>query len=192
MTVPSEENAPSDGANTRRGLLLGVAAIATVGGLGVASWRQSGDVARREQSTDVGELSDFWRQQLTGVDGRTIGMSSLRGKPLLINFWATWCPPCVEELPMINQFYLDNGAKGWQVLGIAIDQKSKVEQFLKKMPLAFLVAVDGSAGTQLSRELGNLAGSLPFSVAFSAKSVPIYRKMGKLSEGDLAALSAAA
>jgi len=114
-------------------------------------------------------------------------MADFRGRPLLLNFWATWCPPCVEELPLINAFYKENLANGWQVLGLAVDKASAVQAFLKKMPLEFPVGMAGIAGADLGRSLGNLAGGLPFSVALSANGSVIQRKMGRLTASDLQA-----
>ena len=105
--------------------------------------------------------SKFWELAFETPTGQSIAMVSLKGKPLLINFWATWCPPCVEELPLINRFYQENSNNGWQVLGLAVDQKSAVNGFLAKMPLNFPVALAGMSGVELSKSLGNLSGGLP-------------------------------
>jgi hypothetical protein len=88
-------------------------------------------------------------------------MSSFRGKLLLVNFWATWCPPCVEELPLLDYFFQENRDKNIQVLGLAVDQPSKVRDWLQATPLHFPVGMAGMGGTELSKSLGNLAGSLP-------------------------------
>ena len=161
------------------GFLSGILLIIGIGIYGYFNIRTTFS----DNTTKSIELSQLELQNLSSEK-----ISLKKGKPKVLNFWATWCPPCVEELPLLDQFYRDNAVKGWQVLGIAIDQKVKVEQFLKKMPLAFPAVLDGASGTQWSRALGNLTGSLPFSAAFSAKSQPIYRKIGKLSDTDLANL----
>ena len=112
-------------------------------------------------------------------------MEAFRGRPLLLNFWATWCPPCVEELPLLNRFYADHRAKGWQVVGLAIDQPSNVRQFLARLPLEFPVALGGLAGSDIGRALGNDKGGLPFSVLFGADGNILKRKIGQLTAQDL-------
>ena len=112
-------------------------------------------------------------------------MKSMAGKPLLLNFWATWCPPCVEELPLLNDFYLKNKAKGWQVLGLAVDKLQPVQAFLQKSPLEFPVGMAGLAGTELTRSMGNPAGGLPFTVILGADGSMLHRKMGRVTPEEL-------
>lgn len=120
----------------------------------------------------------FWTKTFTTADGAPLGVARWRGKPLLVNFWATWCPPCVKELPEINQFYAEAKARGWQVLGLAVDQAAPVKAFLQKTPLDFPVALAGPQGLQLVRDLGNAAGGLPFSVVFSETGAISWRRLG--------------
>ena len=93
---------------------------------------------------------------------------------------------------MINDFFRQQRAKGWQVLGLAVDQQAAVERFLARQALDFPVALAGLPGTELSRSLGNLSGGLPFTVVFDAGGQVRQRKMGKLTAADLAAWAAPA
>ena len=164
----------------RAWLYAGVAATGVLAGAGTAWWRWRLDAA------PVGEgWASFWASTLDSPEGKPVPMAGFRGKPLLVNFWATWCPPCVEELPLINAFYEAQRSRGWQVLGIAIDQPSAVRQWLQRSPLSFPVVLAGLQGTEMSKSLGNLAGGLPFSVLFSAKGEVIERKLGQLHADDL-------
>ena len=86
---------------------------------------------------------------------------------------------------MLNQFYQAQRAKGWAVLGLAVDKEASVVPFLQRMPLTFPVAIAGMEGTALSRELGNSAGGLPFTVVFDRHGVVQHRKMGQLLVSDL-------
>lgn len=131
----------------------------------------------------------FWARRFPGLDGQTLDVSPWRGQPLLVNFWATWCPPCVKELPEINQFYKEAKGQGWQVLGLALDKAEPVKAFLQKTPLDFAIALAGADGLGLVRELGNAAGGLPFSVVFDETGEISWRRLGVSSLQDLRQLA---
>ena len=184
------EQMPVEPAATRRRLLLGgVAAAATLAGAGVAWWRLRPAPAPADDAAAVARL---WELQFQGPQGTPVAMANFRGRPLLLNFWATWCPPCVEEMPMLDAFYRQNAAKGWQVLGLAIDQPSAVRSWLQKTPVSFAIGMAGLEGTELARSLGNLTGGLPFTVVFGPDGVVRQRRMGRVSAADLQAWSGAA
>lgn len=164
----------------RRWLAGGVALTAAAGGAWLA-WEQT-----RSTTSNDAALEAFWQLQLQQPEGGVLSLASLRGQPLLVNFWATWCPPCVEELPLLNAFYREQSGKGWQVLGLAVDQPAAVRRFLDKLPLAFPVGMAGLAGTELARSLGNPSGGLPYSVVFDRQGQVTHRKIGKLSAAELA------
>ncbi|SDP93781.1 Thiol-disulfide isomerase or thioredoxin [Rhodoferax sp. OV413] len=163
----------------RRRLLAAVAATAGLAGTGLAWWHhQPGPVL-----ADAEEA--LWRLRLDSPTGSPLEMQAFRGRPVLLNFWATWCPPCVEELPLIDRFFKDHAANGWQVVGLAVDQLPAVQGFLQKTPVSFPVGMAGLGGTELGRSLGNLTGGLPFTVVLGASGAVLHRKMGKLSAADL-------
>lgn len=177
--IPERAESLSD-TRSRRWLLRGLAGSAALAGVGVALWKGGG--------ASVAEpVPGFWAQRWEAPDGGPITLQSFQGRPLLINFWATWCPPCVEELPLINQFFRENRSNGWQVLALAIDKKVPVQAFLQRMPLDFPVALAGMAGADLGRSLGNLTGGLPFTVVLSGDGVVQQRKMGRVLPADLQA-----
>lgn len=170
--------------SSRRNWLLGATAVtaATVGA-GFAWWKLPSVAA----PVAPPPIDGFWSLQWDTPHGNRLAMESFRGRPVLINFWATWCAPCIEELPLINDFYRQNKVNGWQVLALAVDKMTSVQSFLQKMPLEFPVAVAGMSGSELARGLGNLAGGLPFSVVLSAEGAVVHRKLGRLTPDDLAA-----
>ena len=163
----------------RRGLMLGVGGAALAAGAGLAWWRL------RPGEAEAGAAEAFWPLSFQTPGGQALAMASFKGRPLLLNFWATWCPPCVEEMPMLDAFFREHAAKGWQVVGLAVDQPSAVRTFLARTPVTFPIGLAGLEGTDLGRSLGNLAGGLPFTVIFGGDGSVRHRRMGRVSSADL-------
>jgi thiol-disulfide isomerase/thioredoxin len=161
--------------NRRLWIYGAVGAVAAVGG---AMWS-----LRKIGSPRLGDL--VWQQSLTQPAGGELKLAALRGKPLLLNFWATWCPPCVKEMPMLDAFYQANRDKGWQVVGLAVDSPTPVREFLKRVPVSFPIGLAGMEGSELSRALGNPNGSLPFTVVLNAKGEVVVQKLGSIEPSDL-------
>lgn len=162
---------------------VAVGAGAAAAGLAWFSRSQSDESAVPMSAADLA----FWALDFDAPEGGKLPMARFKGQRLLVNFWATWCPPCVEELPLIDAFFAQNSPKGFQVLGIAADNGNAVRAFTAKMPLRFPVALAGLAGVELSRSLGNLSGGLPFTVVFGAAGKVLHRKMGRITPQDLTA-----
>jgi thiol-disulfide isomerase/thioredoxin len=175
-------NSPADAPDPSRRRLLyaGVAGAAALAGAGVAGGRlQPADTGRAAAAA-------LWAMNFDTPAGASLAMQTLRGKPLVLNFWATWCPPCVEELPLLDAFYKQNASKNWQVVGLAIDQPSAVRKFLERTPVSFPIGMAGMGGTELGQSLGNLAGGLPFTVVLGGGGDVLQRKMGRITAADLA------
>lgn len=163
----------------RRTWTWGVAAAAAALGAGVSAWRWTlGAPAPDAEQT-------LWTLRWQRPDGGEVAAADYRGRPLLINFWATWCPPCVEELPLLERFWQQQRPRGWTVLGLAIDQPSAVRQFLQRQPLTFPIGLAGLGGTDLARQLGNARGGLPFTVLLDASGRVAQRKLGQVKADDL-------
>lgn len=187
MNMPVESTPPKINVRPRRrGLTWGIGAAALLAGAGLA-WRQA-SLTDPQNDAKTQNPVDLWNLQFKTLSGESLSMHAFRGKPLLLNFWATWCPPCVEELPLLDHFFQENNAKGWQVLGLAVDKTEAVRQFVYKRPLSFPIGVAGTEGTDLSRALGNLAGALPFTVVFNSTGNIVHRKMGVLNAQELQTL----
>lgn len=175
--------APAHG--RRRWLVAGVAIAAGAAGAWVATRRQPDPAPA---GTDAGDSTEaFWRLSFDTPAGGNLAVAELRGRPLLVNFWATWCAPCVREMPEIDRFYRDHTAKGWQVIGLAIDAPTPVREFLGRVPVSFPIGLAGLEGTDLVRRLGNERGGLPFSLAFDRGGRIAHRKLGETSYDELAA-----
>jgi len=164
--------------NRRRVVFAGVAAAAAAVGAGVA-WHRS----RPDAATSA--AAELWAMRFDQPGGGRLDMAALRGRPLLLNFWATWCPPCVSELPLLDRFHRDQPSGGWQVAGLAADNLAPVLAFLAKHPVSFPIGLAGAGGIELARQLGNSSGALPYTAVFDRSGALVQRKLGVIEAVDL-------
>jgi thiol-disulfide isomerase/thioredoxin len=121
--------------------------------------------------------------RLPGLDGQEFSLSTLKGRPLVVNFWATWCAPCVQEMP-----HLESMAKELseiKFVGIGIDTAQNIAQFVAKIPISYQLLIAGHAGIAMVRELGNSAGGLPFTLLFDANGSIFDSILGQVEPNDL-------
>lgn len=156
---------------SRRWLLVVAGAAAAAAGAGYSLRRLPPD----EAAPSAGEA--LWTLRFERPQGGELAMSAHRGQPLLINFWATWCPPCVKELPELDRFAASHRGRV-RVVGLAIDRQAPVQEFLARHPVRFDIGLAAQAGTELGRSLGNHAGVLPFTVLLDADGKVVQRKVG--------------
>jgi thiol-disulfide isomerase/thioredoxin len=169
----------------RRGVVIaGVGAAAAAAGAGLWWARQPAAGASAPSSGTID--SAIWNLAMQNPQGGTLRLADYRGRWLLVNFWATWCPPCIREMPILESFYKANVGKNWQLVGIAADQAEAVNAFLTRQPVSYPVALAGFGGIELSRQLGNLAGGLPFTVVFTPDGKVAHRHIGEVKADVLA------
>lgn len=119
-------------------------------------------------------------------DGKSRTLAEFQGRPVLVNFWASWCGPCVEEMPLLDRFAAEQGENGVQVLGIALDDAEAVEAFLAQFPVAFPIVLDTPGPRDSSVQLGNRRNVLPYSVLVDARGRVQKQKVGAFDEDGLA------
>lgn len=119
------------------------------------------------------------------LSGRPRRVAEWRGQALLCNFWATWCAPCREELPLLNESFVENASNGVQVVGIAIDTGPNVREYLKVVHVSFPVLVGEASAIHLMRALGNSTGGLPFTAVLDRAGRVRRRKLGAYTRAEL-------
>jgi len=125
-------------------------------------------------------LSQFYGRTMPDSTGKQVDMKQWKGKPLVLNFWATWCAPCVEEMPELTALQSELQSKNIQILGIGIDNPASISAFAEKYKIAYPLYVAGMEGSELSRQLGNQAGGLPFTVLVDASGKVRKTYLGRL------------
>jgi len=155
-------------------------------GAGVASALVGGGLAWWQLRLDEPQVeAAFWDLRFERPEGGELALASLRGRVLVVNFWATWCPPCLEEMPDLDRLQATHANQGLAVLGLAVDSLAAVRQFLARRPVRFAIGLAGLEGTELSRRLGNRQGGLPFTAVFDRSGTLRHRKLGQTSFDEL-------
>lgn len=166
---------------------LGIAAAALLcagAGWGVGQWA----FAPPAPEIDAGTATDATTLRATTLDGAPRSLADLRGRPTLVNFWASWCAPCVRELPLLDEAAMAEGAGGVQIVAIAeADDLASVQAFLAQRSLSLPVWLADPAGPG-SRVLGNQRGVLPYSVLLDAEGRVLRAKAGEIDAAALAEL----
>ncbi len=165
----------------RRAALAVLATGAAAAGLGIAvGWWRS-----RPAESDTGATAQLFAASFPDADGRMQPLAQWRGQPLVVNFWATWCPPCVEEMPALQDVRDGYRGKGVEVVGIGIDNAAKIAEFRSRHGLTLPLLVAGAGGSDLNRALGNTNGALPFTVLIGADRRVRERHLGQVKPEQL-------
>jgi thiol-disulfide isomerase/thioredoxin len=124
--------------------------------------------------------------QLAGLDGKPMQLpQAFAGRPILINLWASWCGPCIKEMPELNRYAQSQGATGTQVIGIALDNAEDVAAFLQRVPVGYPILLDQPGPRDAGIQLGNPKGVLPYTVLIGADGKLLKQRIGPFEAGEL-------
>lgn len=174
----------------RRTLIIGATGLGVMAAAGWLGWRESSRKAPQANRAVQApapidpDPSKFYAAKLPDLAGNQQPIVQWRGRPLVVNFWATWCPPCVKEMPDLNR--LAQQYPQAQFVGVAIDTADNVREFSRKVPVSYPIVIAGHSGIELVRALGNSAGGLPFTVLLKPNGQLHGQIMGAVDPADLA------
>ncbi len=164
-------------------LLLAAAVVALWGGYWLAGSLRAPDTtttAITAPSYGGGTMIDF---SLPDLEGKNRSLKEWRGQVILLNFWATWCPPCREEIPLFIALQKKYAARGLQVVGVAVDNKPAVLAFRQSEGINYTILMGGDDAMDLAARYGDRMDSLPYSVIIGRDGSIVARKLGAF-EGD--------
>jgi thiol-disulfide isomerase/thioredoxin len=126
------------------------------------------------------------RIELPDLQGRTVVLpDAFPGRPLLVNVWASWCGPCIEEMPELERFATSQGTTGVQVVGLALDTPDAITAFLTRVPVSYPILVETPGPADASVWLGNRKGVLPYTVLVGADGKIVKQKVGPFTHGEI-------
>ena len=156
----------------RRTFLQACVGAALTSGLGRAVWAASPDA--------------LFTRQFPDHEGIETPLGQWLGRPVVFNFWATWCPPCIKEMPDLEA--LSQQFPGVQFVGLGVDTAANVRKFMPKVNVSYPLLVTGYAGIDLMKSLGNAAGGLPFTLVYDAAGQVVERILGQIKPAELEAV----
>ncbi len=173
--------------NSAARLVLVVAVAAASLAVGFAL-RLSGQDRAPSAIAPASAAGGLMTARLPDIDGRPQALEQWRGKVLVVNFWATWCTPCREEIPAFMKVQEKWSARGLQIVGIAIDDTDKVRPYVAELKINYPILVGGLDGIELARQAGNRLGGLPFTVVFDREGGAVHSQLGGVNQRKLEAL----
>lgn len=120
---------------------------------------------------------------LANLEGKPTKLATYAGRPLMVNFWATWCAPCRREIPLLNQLRAERQAQNAEIVGIAVDFKDDIQQFIQKVPVNYPLLIGEEDGLEAAEAFG-LGMAFPFSVFVDHQNRILTVKLGELHEDE--------
>lgn len=163
--------------------MAGIGGVAAAAGYFANAWR----IGALGPTADADPAAAILGSTLNTLDGVAQTLAVWRGRILVINYWATWCAPCREEIPMFVRLQQEYAAKGVQFIGIAVDQADKVRDFAQEFNINYPLLIAGIDAVELSRKAGNKAGVLPYTLVLDRSGKIAASLVGGLSEARMRA-----
>ena len=132
-------------------------------------------------------IDGLWSAEFKDLSGRSIKMSALKGQPMVVNFWATWCGPCIEEMPDFQRASQTPEGRNVKFVGIGIDYANNMKSFADKIGVSYLLLESGARGLDVVKSIGNTAGVLPFTLIIDRSGAVVSRKVGRIEYTELMA-----
>ncbi|HJT50472.1 MAG TPA: TlpA disulfide reductase family protein [Nitrosospira sp.] len=166
----------------------GVAVLALAAGLLLRGQLMTGAETGVETSVAAKGADAILGASLPDLEGNKQPISQWKGKVMVVNFWASWCVPCREEIPEFMELQKKYSDKGLTFIGIAVDQKERAAAFSKEMGINYPVLVGDMSAMALAEAAGNTYGALPFTVIIDRGGKITGTKLGRLSQSKLEAM----
>lgn len=163
---------------------LAIASVALLAAIAVYL-RSFSDEAPRATPIVTNPGISIYDLELDNLQGKRESLSQWRGKILVVNYWATWCHPCREEMPSFSRLQEKYRANSVQFVGISIDTASKIIEFQKTTPVAYPLLIGDMNAMESSAKFGNTLLALPFTAVFDKQGKLFSTKLGRLAESDL-------
>ena len=160
-------------------VIAGVSVLALLTGVFTSQWISQSGLASEPS------IKAFFANSWQTPEGKPANSDDWRGKILVVNFWASWCPPCVEEMPTLDKIAQEYASKNVLIVGIGIDSPSNIREFLEKTPVSYPIVIGGLEGSNLAKQMGNSQGALPYTVIVNQNGKAVFTKLGKISEEEL-------
>ena len=159
--------------------IIGLASLLI--GIGASFLKNKEDTSSLPQ----GVYQEFLAADWNDPQGQSIDTNYWKNKTIVINFWASWCPPCVEEMPLLAKLSQDSDPQKVVFIGIGIDSPSNIREFLAKTSVPYPIVVGGISGSEWGKRLGNAQGALPYTIIIDSKGNKVFSKLGKITEDDV-------
>jgi thiol-disulfide isomerase/thioredoxin len=167
-------------------LIVAIALLGAAAGFVVGGWVKSPGLPPERGMTALEAGAVRPPLALPDLDARPRDLAEWDGKLVLLNFWASWCGPCREEMPLLDRIQQRHADRGLQVIGVAIDDRASVQGFLAEHPVAYPILVDEpGVGPDSSQRFGDNRGALPYSVLIGPDRRVLERRFGSFTEAGL-------